>query len=86
MGKRPGLVVSSTAFNKHIGFVFVCPITNTKRKNKFHIPVASKKLTGYIMADQLKSLDYRARRATFIESCSKELLQEVLSRIEPILF
>ena len=86
MGKRPGLVVSNTAFNRKMGFVFICPITNTKRKNRFHVPVVSKTLTGYIMVDQLKSLDYRARKAQFIEACSEELLQEVLSRIEPILF
>ncbi|CAN2049694.1 mRNA interferase MazF [Candidatus Magnetomoraceae bacterium gMMP-13] len=41
-----------------MGFVFICPITNTKRKNKFHVPVVSKNLTGYIMVDQLKFLDY----------------------------
>ncbi len=86
MGKRPGLVVSNTAFNKRMGFVFVCPITNTLRKNSFHIPVVAKNLTGYIMAEQLKSLDYRARKAKFIESCAPDLLQEVLDRIEPILF
>ncbi|CAN2050488.1 mRNA interferase MazF [Candidatus Magnetomoraceae bacterium gMMP-1] len=69
-----------------MGFVFICPITNTKRKNKFHVSVVSKNLTGYIMVDQLKSLDYQARNAKFIECCNEELLQEVLNRIEPILF
>jgi mRNA interferase MazF len=85
-GTRPALVVSRTAFNKRMGFVLVCPLTNTQRKNAFHIPVTARKLTGYIMAEQLKSLDYRARRAKFIEKCDPDLLQEVLDRIEPILF
>ncbi|KPA14413.1 potassium-transporting ATPase subunit C [Candidatus Magnetomorum sp. HK-1] len=31
MGKRPALVISHTAFNKRMGFAFVCPISNTKR-------------------------------------------------------
>ena len=86
MGKRPGLVVSNTAFNKRMGFVFVCPITNTPRKNAFHVPVVAKNLTGYIMVEQLKSLDYRARNAKFIEACDQSLLQDVLERIDPILF
>lgn len=85
-GKRPGFVVSHTEFNQKMGFVFVCPITNTKRQNRFHVPVVAKTLTGYIMTDQLKSLDYRARNAHFIETCSSELLHEVLDRIAPILF
>ena len=86
MGTRPGLVVSNTLFNKRMGFIFVCPLTNTRRKNTFHVPVVSERLTGYIMTEQLKSLDYRARRAKFIEACPEETLQEVLDRIEPILF
>ena len=86
MGTRPALVVSNTAFNQHTGFAVVCPITNTKRNNRFHVPVVSKTLTGYIMADQLKSLDYKARQANLIEACSPDLLEEVLNRIEPILF
>ncbi len=86
MGTRPALVVSKAAFNRKMGFVFVCPITNTKRQNRFHVPVVAQNLTGYIMTEQLKSLDYHARRAKFIETCSAELLQEVLNRIEPILF
>jgi mRNA interferase MazF len=44
------------------------------------------KITGKIMADQLRSLDYRARKAFFISECSEDLLQEVLMRIEPIMF
>ena len=38
------------------------------------------------MTEQLKSLDYRARKAKFIEQCDPGLLQEVMDRIEPILF
>ena len=46
----------------------------------------SEKVTGIIMTDQLRSLDYRARKAIFISMCPEELLQEVLMHIEPILF
>ncbi len=86
MGTRPALVVSNTAFNEQTGFAVVCPLTNTKRQNRFHVPVMANVLTGYIMADQLKSLDYRARQAKLIETCSLGLLEEVLNRIAPILF
>ena len=70
-----------------MGFVFVCPISNTQRKNPFYIPILSTKVvTGIIMADQLRSLDYRARQASFMGECPKDLLEEVLKRIKPILF
>ena len=70
-----------------MGFAFVCPISTTKRKNPFYIPIPeSVKVVGVIMADQLRSLDHRARKALFISKCPVDLLQEVLMHIEPILF
>jgi len=87
MGSRPALVLSHTSFNRKMGFVFVCPVSNTKRKNPFHVKIPEgEKVSGVIMADQLRSLDHRARRAAFIGKCSKALLQEVLMHVEPILF
>ena len=87
MGSRPALVLSHTSFNKKMGFAFVCPLSTTKRKNPFCVPIPkAEKMTGVIMADQLRSLDHRARRAVFISKCPELLLQEVLMHIEPILF
>ncbi len=87
MGSRPALVLSHTSFNRKMGFVFVCPISTTKRRNPFYVPIPeSEKVTGIIMADQLRSLDYRARKAIFISKSPKVVLHEVLNRIEPILF
>ena len=87
MGSRPALVLSHTSFNRKMGFVFVCPISTTKRRNPFYVPISeNEKVMGVIMADQLRSLDYGARKAIFISKCSEVLLQEVLMHIEPILF
>ena len=86
-GTRPALVVSHSIFNKKMGFVFVCPISNTKRKNPFYVAIPKgKKVTGVIMADQLRSLDYKYRKAALISKCSEDLLQEALMRISPIIF
>ncbi len=87
MGSRPAIVLSHTSFNRKMGFVFVCPISTTKRRNPFYVPIPeSEKVTGIIMADQLRSLDYRARKAIFISKSPEVVLHEVLNRIEPILF
>jgi len=87
MGSRPAIVLSHTSFNRKMGFVFVCPISTTKLKNPFYLPIPeSEKVTGIIMTDQLRSLDHRARKAIFISMCPEVLLQEVLMHIEPILF
>jgi mRNA interferase MazF len=87
MGNRPALVVSHTEFNQYRGFAFVCPISNTKRRNPFYVTIpAELSVTGVIMTDQLRSLDYRSRVAISIGTCPEDLLAEVLNRIYPILF
>ena len=87
MGSRPALVLSHTPFNSKMGFVFVCPISTTKRRNPFYVMIPEgEKVSGVIMADQLRSLDHRARKAAFISRCPEMLLQEVLMHVEPILF
>lgn len=70
-----------------MGFVFVCPISTTQRKNPFYVAIPEgEAVTGVIMTDQLRSLDYRARQASLIGECPEDLVKEVLKRIEPILF
>ncbi len=65
-GRRPALVVSNTLFNCHTGLAMVCPITNTFRNIPFHVEVPEESsLTGYIMAEQIKSVDYNSRRVKF---------------------
>lgn len=87
MGNRPGLVVSKDGFNQKMGFAYTCPISNTQRQNPFYVPIPDGgAVTGVIMADQLRSLDFRARKAIYIADCPEQLLQDVLRRIKPIMF
>jgi mRNA interferase MazF len=87
MGKRPALVVSHTEFNQHRGLILVCPVSNTNRKNPFYVHIPEgEAVTGVLMADQLRSLDYKSRGAELIATCPKDLLMEVLGRIYPIMF
>lgn len=86
MGRRPALVLSHEAFNCRMGFVFVCPISNTKRQNPFYVVVPEgEAVTGVMMADQLRSLDYKARQAEYAGECSEMVLKDVLSRVKPII-
>ncbi|MCM1982416.1 type II toxin-antitoxin system PemK/MazF family toxin [Lyngbya confervoides] len=87
MGRRPALVLSHGAFNKRMGCVFVCPVSNTQHQNPFYVPVPEEEaVTGVIMADQLRSLDYKARKAEYMGDCPEPVLNDVLRRIKPIIF
>jgi mRNA interferase MazF len=86
-GRRPALVVSNTLFNQHTGLAIVCPITNTKRDFPFHVKISnSKTLTGYVMVEQVKSINYKSRKIKLIESASDELLAEVLSILDVCIY
>jgi mRNA interferase MazF len=86
-GRRSALVVSNTLFNKHTGLAMVCPLTNTDRRFPFHVAVAgASKVTGFVMVEQVKSIDFRTRSAKLIERASPGLLEEVLSILDACLY
>ena len=84
-GRRPAIIVSNKVFNQHLGLAFACPITNTKRDSPFHIKTQSKNITGYIMCEQLKSIDYNSRKVKFIEKADQNIISKVLGIIDSII-
>ena len=86
-GRRPALVVSKDLFNHSTGLAIVCPLTKTERGFPFHVPVPeNSSLTGFIMVEQVKSVDFRTRRAKRIEHASDELLSNVLSILDACIY
>ncbi len=86
-GRRPALVVSNDLFNRHTGLAIVCPITNTDRRIPFHVVIArADDVTGFVMVEQAKSIDFRARKATLIARASDALLSEVLAILDACIF
>jgi len=63
MKRRPALVLSPASFNRVVGLAFVAPIATKPRGHAFEIKLSAGRIRGSIMVHQLKSLDWRARRA-----------------------
>ena len=85
-GRRPALVLSPRIYNQKSGLALVCPVTNQTKSYPFEVPIPSDHgVTGVIMADQLKSTDWRARRAERLGRCPVEVVNEVLARLAPLL-
>lgn len=86
-GRRPALVVSNTLFNEQTGLAIVCPLTTTERGYPFHIQVTGNpRVKGFIMVEQVKSIDYRARQAQTIGKVSEDVLDEVLSILDACIY
>lgn len=86
-GRRPALVVSKGLFNARTGLALVCPITNTDRQFPFHIPIPpGAPVTGFVMVEQVKSLDFHSRNAKRIGRATAPLLEEVLSILDACIY
>src|SRR4030043_2074773 len=86
-GRRPALVVSNALFNKHTGLAIVCPLTNTDRSFPFHVAVVNDpNVPGFVMVEQVKSIDFRARKAERIGKASDSVLEEVLSILDACIY
>ena len=84
-GRRPVIIISNEVFNKHLGLAFACPITNTNRSSPFHIEVDSENITGFIMSEQMKSIDYNSRNIKFIEKTNQKTINKILGIIDSII-
>ena len=87
-GRRPALVVSNTLFNKHTGWPCCARSRTRGAVSRFTSPCrpASSSLTGYIMVEQIKSVDYASRKAKFVEKAPRSVLEEVLSILDACVY
>lgn len=85
-GRCPALVLSPKIYNAKSGLALVCPITNQAKGYPFEVAVpAAQGVTGVILADRVKSVDWKACRAEKVGRCSSEVIDEVRSKLAPLL-
>lgn len=81
-GHWPALVVSPKAYNRKVGLALFCPVTSQVKGYPFEVVFPSgSKVSGAVLADQLKSLDWRVRKAKRYARAPDEMLNEVLGKI-----
>ena len=86
-GRRPALVVSNDLFNRHTGLCIACPITSTRRDFPFHVAIPEgRKVTGFVMVEQVKSIDFSSRMAKRIGRAPEPVLEEVLSILDACIY
>jgi mRNA interferase MazF len=85
-GHRPAFVVSPKAYNEKVGLALFCPITSNVKGYPFEVVLPEKhKVSGAILSDQIKSLDWRMRKAKHIAFAPQDVLEEVLTKILTLL-
>ena len=81
-GRRPALVLSPSAYNRRVGLAVFCPITSQVKGYPFEVVIpAGLGMTGAVLSDQVKSLDWQARNAELICSLPEEIVSQVLQKL-----
>jgi len=87
--RRPALVLSPRAYNQRVGLALVCPLTTQVKGYPFEVavpPVDGSRLVGVILADQIKSLDWRARQAALLDRVPDATVSEVVGLLGRLLY
>ena len=85
-GRRPAIVLSPTAYNRKVGLAIFCPITNQIKGYPFEVVIPGDlKVTGAILSDQAKSLDWKVRDVELIVKLPASVTVEVLKKLKTLL-
>jgi mRNA interferase MazF len=85
-GERPVLVLSTKEFNATTHYALVAPVTRTIRDWPFEVPIPSGlRVSGVVLTDQIRSVDFAARHARFLFKAPPELVEQVLLRVASII-
>ncbi len=75
-GKRPAIILSRKTFTKHTGLAVICPITSKIKNLPFEIRVKTEVIDGAVLPIHVRSVDVKARRISFIEKATDEIIQK----------
>jgi len=85
-GRRPALVLSPASYNGRVGLLLVCPITSRVKHYPFEVQIPPGfPVNGVILADQVKNLDWLARRAEYSCHLPVATIADVLAKLRPLL-
>lgn len=85
-GRRPALVLSPRSYNAKASLAIACPITSHAKGYPFEVALPSDAaITGVILADHVKNLDWKARRAVFGAKASAEVVTDVRERLRVLI-
>ena len=85
-GHRPALVLSPRTYNRRTGLFLACPITSKSKGYPFEVAIPDGvPVSGVVLSDQIKSLDWKARQASLAGRVSMDLVDEVVALIQPLI-
>jgi mRNA interferase MazF len=85
-GRRPALVVSPIEYNERVGLALMCPVTSRVKGYPFEVALPEDLgISGVVLADQVKNLDWRVRQAEHAGTVPQSVVAEVLGKLNALL-
>jgi mRNA interferase MazF len=85
-GRRPALVLSPAAYNRLVGLAVFCPVTSQTKGYPFETALpAGLEVQGVVLADHVRSLDWRTRRAEYICTAPAEVVEDVAAKAQALI-
>ncbi len=85
-GRRPAVVLSPGIYNGKVGLAVFCPLTRQAKGYRFEVPIpAGLPVSGVVLSDQIRSLDWRARKAEPIGHLPSAVIEQILARSRTLL-
>ena len=84
-GRRPAVVLSSKLYNQKAGLAFVCPITSQRKNYPFEVLMFVKNVESVVLSDQLRSVDWVARKAMKIGKAPPPVVAEICDKLRVLL-
>lgn len=85
-GRRPGVVLSPQTYNSKTGLAILCPITGQIKGYPFEVLLPDNlPISGAVLSDQVKSLDWRQRKAELICVLPSQTISEILQKLGTLL-
>ena len=85
-GRRPALVLSPKPYNERVGLAILCPITHQIKEYPFEVTIPSNlAVSGAILSDQVKSLDWHVRKAEYACKLPESTVSETLHKLGTLL-
>ena len=85
-GKRPAVVLSQQAYNRKSRLALFCPITTKPKGYPFEVRIEAGKVSGVVLSDQVKSLDWQQRGAEFIVKVTEDEMNEIIKKLSVLIF
>lgn len=83
--RRPAVVLSPKFYHEKSGLCVACPITSRSKGYEFEVLIESEKVKGVVLADQIRSMDWRVRRIVFIQKIDPAVLAEIKESVIQLL-